>query len=184
MAGLESLQVAEGLSLFARQWQPLLDVCQEAGVRFALEVHPGQVAFDLYSAEMTLDALDGREEFGFTFDPSHLHWQGVDPVEFITRFRDRIFHVHIKDVALRLNGRNGLLGSYLPAGDPRRGWDERSPGHGGLDWESILRALNAIGYEGALAVEWKDAGMDRDQGAEEAYKFVKRLDFDRPQSGR
>jgi sugar phosphate isomerase/epimerase len=177
-------EVAEGLSLFARQWQPLLDVCQEAGVRFALEVHPGQVAFDLYSAEMTLDVMDGREEFGFTFDPSHLHWQGVDPVEFITRFRDRIFHVHLKDVALRLNGRNGLLGSYLPAGDPRRGWDERSPGHGGLDWESILRTLNAIGYEGALAVEWKDAGMDRDQGAEEAYKFVKRLDFDRPQSGR
>src|SRR5205823_4593830 len=146
--------------------------------RFALEVHPGQVAFDLYSAEMVLDAIDGREEFGFCFDPSHLHWQGVDPVEFIRRFPDRIFHVHIKDIALTLNGRTGILGSYLPYGDPRRGWDFRCPGHGGVDWEGLIRSLNAIGYDGPLAVEWSDPGMHRDSGAEEAFKFVRRLDFE------
>jgi sugar phosphate isomerase/epimerase len=127
---------------------------------------------------MVLDALGGREEFGFTFDPSHLHWQGVDPVEFLRRFGDRIFHVHIKDAILTLNGRSGVLGSYLPLGHPNRGWDFRSPGHGGIDWAAIIRALNEIGYEGALAVEWKDAGMDRDYGAEDACKFVKRLDFE------
>ena len=82
-------------------------------MRFAFEVHPGQIAFDLYSAEMALDALDGREEFGFTFDPSHLHWQGVDPVEFVRRFPDRIYHVHVKDAALTLNGRAGVLNGYL-----------------------------------------------------------------------
>jgi len=173
-------EVADGLRDFAHKWQPLLDGCQEAGVRFALEVHPGQVAFDLFSAEMVLDAIDGREEFGFTFDPSHLHWQGVDPVEFLRRFPDRIFHVHIKDIALTLNGRTGILGSYLPYGDPRRGWDFRSPGHGGLDWEGIIRGLNAIGYEGPLAVEWSDPGMNRDAGAGDALQFVKRLDFDPP----
>lgn len=171
-------EVTQGLRDFAHQWAPILDVCQEAGVRFALEVHPGQVAFDLYSAEMVLDALEGREEFGFTLDASHLHWQGVDPVEFVRRFPDRIFHVHIKDIALTLTGRSGILGSYLPYGDPRRGWDFRSPGHGGLDWENLIRALNAIGYQGPLSVEWKDAGMNRDYGAEETYKFVKRLDFE------
>ena len=171
-------EVAEGLQAFAHQWQPLLDVAQEAGIRFALEVHPGQIAFDLYSAEMALDALEGREEFGFTFDPSHLHWQGVDPVEFLRRFPDRIFHVHLKDIALTLNGRTGILGSYLPYGDPRRGWDNRCPGHGGLDWEGIIRALNTIGYEGPLAVEYSDPGMQRDYGADDAVKFVKRLDFD------
>jgi sugar phosphate isomerase/epimerase len=173
-------EVAAGLRDFAHTWQPLLDVCQETGVRFALEVHPGQVAFDLFSAEMVLDAIDGREEFGFTFDPSHLHWQGVDPVEFIRRFPDRIFHVHIKDIALTLNGRSGILGSYLPYGDARRGWDFRCPGHGGVDWEALIRGLNAIGYDGPLAVEWSDPGMSRDFGAEEAYKFVKRLDFESP----
>src|SRR4051812_5360477 len=100
--------VAEALREFARRWAPILDVCQECGVRYAFEVHPGQIAFDLYSAEMALDALDGREEFGFTFDPSHLHWQGVDPAEFVRRFADRIYHVHVKDVAITLNGRGGL----------------------------------------------------------------------------
>lgn len=169
--------IEEGFEEFARKWHPILDVCRECGVKFAFEVHPGQIAFDLYSAERALDALGGREEFGFTFDPSHLHWQGVDPVEFLRRFPDRIFHVHVKDATLALNGRSGLLGSYLPVGDPRRGWDFRSPGHGGIDWESVTRALNEIGYDGPLSVDWKDPGMDRDYGAEDACKFVKRLEF-------
>lgn len=163
---------------FARKWEPILDLCRDTGIRYALEVHPGQLAFDLYSAEMVLDAVHGREELGFTFDPSHLHWQGVDPVEFLRRFPDRIYNVHIKDVAITLNGRSGLLNSYFPHGDPRRGWQFRSPGRGGLDWENIIRTLNAIGYEGPLAVEWKDSDMDRDHGAEEACKFVQRLDFE------
>jgi len=170
--------VAAAFEEFARRWQPILDVCRDCGVKFALEVHPGQIAFDLYSAEMALDALGGREDFGFTFDPSHLHWQGIDPVEFLRRFPERIFHVHVKDAVLTLNGRSGILNSYLPHGDPRRGWDFRSPGHGGIDWEAIIRALNDIGYDGPLAVEWKDAGMNRDYGAEDACKFVKRIDFD------
>jgi sugar phosphate isomerase/epimerase len=167
----------------ARKWQPILDACQECGLKFACEVHPGQIAFDLYSAERLLDALNGREEFGFLFDPSHLHWQGVDPVEFVRRFADRIYHVHVKDVAVTLNGRSGLLGSYLPYGDPRRGWSPRSPGRGGIDWEAVVRALNEVGYDGPLSVEWQDAGMDRMHGAEEACQFVKRLDFEPPRPG-
>jgi len=170
-------EVQEGMRDFAHRWLPILDACSDAGIRFALEVHPGEVAFDLFSAELTLQAIDGREEFGFTFDPSHLHWQGVDPVEFLRRFPDRIFHVHIKDIAMTLDGRTGVLNAYQPNGDVRRGWEFRSPGHGGIHWESIIRALNAIRYEGPLSVEWRDPGMDPDYGAEEACKFVKRLDF-------
>lgn len=170
-------EVEEGLREFAERWRPILDACGDAGIRYALEIHPGQTAFDLYSAEMTLEVLEGREEFGFTFDPSHLHWQGVDPVEFLRRFPDRIYHVHIKDNAMTLNGRTGVLNAYQPYGDPRRGWEFRSPGHGGIDWEAIFRALNAIRYEGPLSIEWSDPGMEREFGAEEACKFVKRLDF-------
>ena len=170
-------EVQAGLRHFAHAWRPILDACADAGIRFALEVHPGQVAFDLYSAEMVLEAVEGREEFGFTFDPSHFHWQGIDPVEFLRRFPERIFHVHVKDQALTLNGRTGILNAYQPYGDPRRGWEYRSPGRGGIDWEAIIRTLNAIHYDGPLCVEWSDAGMDRDYGAEEACKFVKRLDF-------
>jgi sugar phosphate isomerase/epimerase len=172
--------VSEGFKDFARRWLAILDVCRDMGVRYAFEVHPGQIAFDIYSAEMALDAIGGREEFGFLFDPSHLHWQGIDPVEFLRRFPDRIFHVHIKDMALTLNGRSGLLNAYMSSGDSRRGWDYRCPGRGGIDWESIIRGLNEIGYEGPLAVEVKDAGMHRDAAAEEACKFVRRLDFEGP----
>jgi sugar phosphate isomerase/epimerase len=175
--------VTQGLRDFARLWHPILDVCRDCGLKFAFEVHPGQIAFDLYSAEMALDALDGREEFGFIFDPSHLHWQGIDPVEFLRRFPDRIYHVHVKDAKLSLSGRSGILGSYLPPGDPRRGWDFRSPGRGGIDWEEVIRALNEIGYAGPLAVEYKDAGLAREAGAEEACKFVKRLDFEPARRG-
>ena len=169
--------IDEGYAEFARLWNPILDACRECGVRFAFEVHPGQIAFDLYSAERLLDALNGREEFGFLFDPSHLHWQGVDPVAFLRRFPDRIYHVHVKDATLTLDGKSGVLNSLLPPGDPRRGWQFRSPGRGGIDWEGVIRGLNEVGYDGPLAVDWRDDGMERDFGAEDACKFVKQLDF-------
>ncbi|MCA9270708.1 MAG: sugar phosphate isomerase/epimerase, partial [Planctomycetales bacterium] len=157
-----------GFDQFAQRWNPILDVFGECGVRFALEVHPTEIAFDLYSAERALDAVDGREEFGFNFDPSHLLWQGVDPVEFIRAFPDRIYHVHIKDAIVSLNGRSGILASHLHWADHRRGWNFRSPGRGGVDFEAIIRALNDVKYSGPLSVEWEDIGMDREHGAREA----------------
>jgi sugar phosphate isomerase/epimerase len=169
--------IDRGYELLAERFNPILDVFGDCGVRFALEVHPTEIAFDLVSAERTLQALERREEFGFNFDPSHLHWQGVDPVEFIRAFADRIYHVHIKDAITTLNGRSGILSSHLNFGDPRRGWDFRSPGRGGVNFEEIIRALNAIGYEGPLSVEWEDIGMERDAGAKEACEFVQRIDF-------
>ncbi|HUY89552.1 MAG TPA: sugar phosphate isomerase/epimerase family protein, partial [Pirellulales bacterium] len=97
--------IDRGYELLAERFNPILDAFADCGVRFALEVHPTEIAFDLHSAERTLAALERREEFGFNFDPSHLHWQGVDPVEFIRTFADRIYHVHIKDAIVTLNGR-------------------------------------------------------------------------------
>ena len=166
-----------GFDLLAERWNPILDVFQECGVKFGLEVHPTEIAFDIYSAERSLQALDNREEFGFNFDPSHLLWQGVDPVEFIRSFPDRIYHVHMKDASVTLNGRTGILTSHLEWGDPRRGWDFRSVGRGGVRCEEIIRSLNAINYEGPLSIEWEDIGMDREQGAAEACQFVKNVDF-------
>lgn len=124
-------QIAAGYELLAERWNPILDVFKQCDVKFALEVHPTEIAFDIYSAQRALEALDRRAEFGFNFDPSHLHWQGIDPVQFIRAFPDRIYHVHIKDASITLDGRSGILGSHLNFGDPRRGWDFRSPGRGG-----------------------------------------------------
>jgi sugar phosphate isomerase/epimerase len=169
--------IEAGFQLFADRWNPILDVFGECGIRFALEVHPTEIAFDVYSARRALEVLDNRPEFGFNFDPSHLHWQGVDPVEFIREFPDRIYHMHVKDSIVTLNGRSGILASHLNFGDPRRGWDFRSPGRGGVNFEEIIRALNQIGYNGPLSVEWEDSGMDRQHGAREACEFVKKIDF-------
>ena len=174
---VSAAMIDAGFEQFADRWNPILDVFAECGVRFALEVHPTEIAFDTVTAQRALDALGRREEFGFNFDPSHLHWQGIDSVEFIRAFHDRIYHVHIKDAIVTLGGRQGILGSHLNFGDPRRGWDFRSPGRGGIDFEEIIRALNQIGYEGPLSVEWEDCGMDREHGAAEACEFVQNLDF-------
>ncbi|MET1153906.1 TIM barrel protein, partial [Arthrobacter sp.] len=81
---------------------------------------------------------------------------------------------------LRITGRNTRLGSHLPWGDPRRGWDFVSTGRGDVPWEASFRALAAIGYHGPISVEWEDAGMDRLQGAPEALEFLKRFDFEPP----
>ena len=171
--------IEAGYQLFADRWNPIFDVFAECGVKFALEVHPGEIAYDCYTAERCLKAVDHRPEFGFNFDPSHLIWQGVDPVEFIRMFPDRIYHVHMKDGSVTLNGRTGILASHLRFGDPRRGWDFRSVGRGGVRFEEIIRALNAVGYPGdaPLSVEWEDSGMDREAGAAEAAQFCHNVDF-------
>lgn len=169
--------IDDGFKLLAERWNPILDVFGDCGVRFALEVHPTEIAFDLVTAERALEALDHREEFGFNFDPSHLIWQGVDPVEFIRAFPDRIFHVHMKDAMVTLDGRTGILGSHLEFGHPRRGWSFRSLGRGGVNFDGICRALNDAGYTGPLSVEWEDSGMNREQGARESCEYVKRIDL-------
>jgi len=101
----------------------------------------------------------------------------VDPVELINAFPDRIFHVHVKDSRVQLTGRNSILASHLSFGDHRRGWDFVSPGHGDVQFDPIIRALNRIGYDGPLSIEWEDSGMDREFGAPEALQFVRKLDF-------
>lgn len=168
--------VEAGYRDFADRWNPILDVFDEEGVRFAHEVHPSEIAYDYWTTTRALEAIGHREAFGLNWDPSHMVWQDLDPVGFLWDFRDRIYHVHCKDTKKRMhNGRNGRLSSHLPWADPRRGWDFISTGHGDVPWEDAFRMLNAIGYDGPLSVEWEDAGMDRLIGAPEALEFVRRM---------
>lgn len=170
-------EIEAGYKDFAERWNPILDVFDGEGVKFAFEVHPTEIAYDLYTAEKALEAVGHREAFGFNFDPSHLHWQFVEPAKFVDRFAERIYHAHMKDARRTLDGESGILASHLPFGDHRRGWDFRSLGRGGVAFEEILRSLNRIGYGGPLSVEWEDVGMDRVHGATESAEFVRRLDF-------
>ncbi|MCP3803998.1 sugar phosphate isomerase/epimerase [Allokutzneria sp. A3M-2-11 16] len=173
--------IEEGYADFARRWNPILDVFDEVGVRFAHEVHPGEIAYDYWSTVAALEAVGHRAAFGLNWDPSHMVWQDIDPVGFLWDFRDRIYHVDCKDTRMRVgNGRNGRLSSHLPWADPRRGWDFVSTGHGDVPWEDCFRTLTAIGYTGPISIEWEDAGMDRLIGAAEAVRFVRSLTFDPP----
>ncbi|MBR4597734.1 MAG: sugar phosphate isomerase/epimerase, partial [Opitutales bacterium] len=104
--------------------------------------------------------------------------QGVDYVKFIRKFADRIFHVHVKDAWWgHGNGEAGVFGGHTEFTDPRRYWDFRSPGHGDVNFEEIIVALNDIKYKGPLSVEWEDGRMDRVHGGTEACAFTRKIDF-------
>ena len=171
------VDIDAGYKDFAARWLPILDVFQAEGVRFALEVHPTEIAYDIITARRALDAIGNHPAFGFNLDPSHFIHQFINPVFFVEEFPDRIFHVHVKDSRVQLNGRNSILSSHLDFGDPRRGWDFVSPGRGDVKWDHIIRALNRIGYQGPLSIEWEDSGMDREWGAREALAMIRREDF-------
>ncbi len=162
---------------FADRWLPILEIYQQEGIKYALEVHPTEIAYDIVTAHRALAAVDHHPSFGFNFDPSHLIHQFVDPVAFVDEFADRIFHVHVKDSRVQLTGRSSILSSHLDFGDPRRGWDFVSPGRGDVRWDPIIRALNRANYDGPLSIEWEDSGMDREYGAPEALAMVRQQDF-------
>src|SRR3954464_5682862 len=169
--------IERGYEEFAERWSPIIDVFEAEGVRFALEVHPTEIAYDFVTTRRALAAIGDRPGFGINFDPSHLEHQFLDSAAFIEEFGAKIFHAHVKDSKRRLDGRSSILGGHLDFGQAGRGWDFVSPGHGDVDFEAMFRALNGIGYEGPLSIEWEDSGMDRDWGAPDALAFVRRTDF-------
>ena len=169
-----------GFALVKELWSPIFDVFDECKVKFALEVHPTEIAFDWYTTQRVFELFDWRETLGLNFDPSHLKWQGIDEVGFVRDFGSRIYHVHMKDVKMNSNPRGGILGSFLPFGDTRRSWDFVSVGHGNVDFDGIIRELNRIEYVGPLSVEWEDSGMDRVFGAAESCAYVKKINFSLP----
>ena len=170
--------IQAGYDDFAARWIPILDAYEKMGVKYALEVHPTEIAFDIETARRALKAVNNHPAFGFNFDPSHLGYQGVDYTKFIYVFAEKIFHVHMKDASWNeSSGTSGVFGGHLDFGDSRRYWNFRSVGRGRINFENIIRALNDIGYTGPLSVEWEDSGMDREMGAAESCAFVKRIDF-------
>jgi sugar phosphate isomerase/epimerase len=169
--------IEDGYQLIYDLWTPIFDEFDKQGVKFALEVHPSEIAYDYWTTKRLFEKFEYRDTLGLNFDPSHLIWQGIKPHLFLRDFGDKIYHVHMKDAAVTLDGRSGILGSHLPFGDANRGWNFRSLGHGDVDFEEIIRALNDVEYKGPLSVEWEDNGMDRDFGAKESFEFCQKYNF-------
>ena len=167
-----------GYEYFGQRFKPILDAYDAINVNFGLEVHPTEVGHDIASAQRAVEAVKGHKRFGFNYDPSHMAYQGVDYVKFIRTFGSMIFHVHMKDVWWgHGDGTVGVFGGHTEFGDPRRYWDFRSIGHGDINFKHIIVALNDVGYQGPLSVEWEDIRMNREHGAEEACELIKKVDF-------
>ncbi|HIE15220.1 TPA: sugar phosphate isomerase/epimerase, partial [Candidatus Bathyarchaeota archaeon] len=108
----------EGFQIFAERWGEILDHFSAHKIKFAHEVHPQEQAYNIETAEQALKAINYRKELGFNFDPSHLIWQGIDPVIFIKKFGDRIYHAHAKDAELVKE--NVPISGIMPTGAWRR----------------------------------------------------------------
>jgi sugar phosphate isomerase/epimerase len=165
-----------GWDVFAQRWGNILDTFQEYGIKFALEVHPRQIAYNIETAQRAIDVLGGRKEFGFNFDPSHLVWQMIDPVIFIKRFGDRIYHMHAKDSELQPDevARSGVIptGGWMR---PDRGFRFRVPGWGDVNWRRVITALATVGYDYVMSYEHEDPVMSREDGCEKAIEHLRPL---------
>ncbi len=170
-----------GWELFANRWGEILDAFDKYGVKFALEVHPTEIAYNIETAERAVKELDGRKEFGFNFDPSHFVWQLIDPVVFIKTFDDRIYHAHAKDAELQKDEvrRSGVVptGSWMR---PDRGFRFRVPGWGNVNWRRVITALVSVGYDYVLSFEHEDPVMSREDGCEKAIHYLKPLIIKKP----
>jgi len=163
---------ADAYKIFAERMKPVLDYYQELGIKFALEVHPTEIAYDINTTRMMLKAINYHPAMCINFDPSHLVHQNIDPVDFILEFGDRIVNMHAKDTKIHDTGHQGTNGSHLPMGDQCRRWNFVSPGRGCVDFDGIARALMFVGFKGCIAVEWEDTMMNRWVGAAEACVYV------------
>lgn len=160
-------------------WKEQNQFLKDHGVRVAIEAHPG---FVVYNTETMLRLRSAAgEQIGVNFDPSHLFWQGMDPVLCIKRLAEAesIFHVHAKDTAIHPynTAENGVLDMKPYQDENARSWIFRTVGygHGEEVWRNIISALQLGGYDGAISIEHEDSLMSIEEGFEKAVAFLKPL---------
>jgi len=158
-------------------WKSAAAEAKKYGVaKIALEMHPG---FCVYNPETLLKLRDavGGDIIGANFDPSHLFWQGIKPVEAIKYLGKAIHHFHAKDTKIDSANCaiNGVLDTKSYVDLPRRSWLFRTVGYGNdaAVWNDIFSALKVVGYDGAISIEHEDALMSPTEGLEKAIAFLK-----------
>ena len=157
-------------------WKDFVAFAKAHGVnKIALELHPG---FCVYNTESLLKLREAvGPEIGANFDPSHLLWQGMDPVACIRALGDAIFHFHAKDTKIDAMNTavNGVL-DLKPYGDEiNRSWIFRSVGYGrdAAYWKEIISNLRMVGYDYAISIEHEDSLMSQNEGLSKAVALLK-----------
>ncbi|MDP9365965.1 MAG: sugar phosphate isomerase/epimerase [Chloroflexota bacterium] len=156
-------------------WRETGAFARDNGVRVAIELHPGFVAYHTESFWRLREA--GGESIGVNFDPSHLFWQGMDPLVCVRELGDAIFHVHAKDTWLDQPNirRNGVLDTKPYTDEKARSWIFRTVGygHGPEFWRALVSELRLAGYDGAISIEHEDSLMSINEGFSKAVGFLK-----------
>jgi sugar phosphate isomerase/epimerase len=158
-------------------WRETASVAAKAGVKIALEAHPG---FCVYNVETMLRLREAAgTSLGINLDPSHLWWQGVDIPAAIAALGEAIFHVHAKDVTINpiMRNVNGVLDTKSYRDMARRSWLFRSVGwgHSELEWKQIVSALRLVGYDYVLSIEHEDALASTHEGLSAAISLLSRV---------
>jgi sugar phosphate isomerase/epimerase len=157
-------------------WKKTADFAKAHGVkRIAFEMHPGFLVYNVPTL-LKLRAAVG-DVIGANFDPSHLYWQGVEPVEAIRALKGAIYHFHAKDTRIdaRNTAVNGVLDTQSYADIEKRSFVFRTVGyaHGKQHWNDIISALKLAGYDGVVSIEHEDGLMSPKEGLEKAVAFLK-----------
>ncbi|MGN0557275.1 MAG: sugar phosphate isomerase/epimerase family protein [Acutalibacteraceae bacterium] len=157
-------------------WKETAAFAKAHGIeRIAFEMHPGFVVYNPETC-LRLRAAVG-DIIGANVDPSHLFWQGIDPVEAIKALSGAIYHFHAKDTKIdaRNTSVNGVLDTKSYGDILGRSWLFRTVGygHGKEVWNNIISALKAVGYDGSISIEHEDALMSPEEGLEKAIAFLK-----------
>jgi sugar phosphate isomerase/epimerase len=163
-------------------WKQAERFASDHGVKIAIEAHPG---FCVYNPETLLRLRQATgPALGINFDPSHLWWQGIDPVLAIRSLQGAIFHFHAKDVAIDSANaaRNGVLDSKNYDTVLERSWTFRTVGwgHSETEWKSIVSALRLAGYDGALSIEHEDSLLSIREGLTSAINMLSRVVLNEP----
>jgi sugar phosphate isomerase/epimerase len=155
-------------------WIKQAQFAADHGVKIAIEMHPG---FVVYSPEtmLRLRSIAGPA-VGCNYDPSHMFWQGIDPIQAIRILGDAIFHVHAKDTQMYAANlsRTGVLDTKPYTDERNRGWIFRTCGfgHGAEWWKEFVSTLRMYGYDGALSIEHEDSLLSPDEGLRKAVEFL------------